>query len=325
MTTINTAIRALGAEKLPDGSYAYLAPETRTTWVVTTEDLEGFGVILEADEAYQESRERTRSDRLSDNAHGDGYSVWCAQSLATERRPLKGAQAWETFVGGQDPAEFMERSRCHDDIWTAVYRYVDVAETCQGLASWEVEGVRDALVDYITSSLNDSDDDSHPTTADLAATLTDAQVTVIRRYRDSDFYEHGRSSVVWLWCVTDHSTGSGMAVKALAAKGLADVWHEEDDDESGFALTALGEDVADIVLGDEEEEDRPGPTTCRIYLDGSPCNLDEVVVGLDDPHRVMDAVNFLQRSDAWGVVIDMGDEGLRTLTLHDRNRPGVVR
>jgi len=90
------------------------------------------------------------------------------------------------------------------------------------------------------------------TAAQIAATLTDAQITVIRRYRDSDFYENGRSSVVWLWCVTDHSTGSGMALKALAAKGLADVWHEEDADESGFALTALGEDVADILLGKNE-------------------------------------------------------------------------
>jgi hypothetical protein len=283
MSNINTAIRALNAEAEPDGSYAYLAHETRSTWVVTAEDMEALGAILEADEAYQESRERTRSDLLADNSHGDGYSVWCAQLLATERRPLTGAQAWEAYVGDQTPAEFMERSRCHDDICTAVYRYVDGAETCQGLASWEVADVRQTLVDYIVEALDDDDDVDF---YDVFLLVDGARVEAAEFIRANEGTE-------------DHDQ---------LVLTVAEVLRSGDVMEFGGGATPV------VTI-------EPAPP-CRIYLDGSPCDLDEVVFG---PREMLEAVNFLQRSDAWGVIIDMGDEGLRTLTLHDRNRPGVVR
>jgi len=278
---IETAVRALGAEKLPDGSYAYLAPETRTTWVVGAEDMAALGAILEADEAYQESRERTRSDLLCENAHGDDYSRWCAQSLATERPLLTGAEAWETYVGSQTPSEFMERSRCHDDIWTAVYRYV--AEACQGLASWEVAGLRQALIDYIAESRDDDDDVDFD---DVFLLVDGARVEAAEFIRANEGTE-------------DHDQ---------LVLTVAEVLRSGDVMEFGGGATPV------VTI-------EPAPP-CRIYLDGSPCDLDEVAFG---PREMSEAVNFLQRSDAWGVVLDMGDEGLRTLTLHDRNRPGVVR
>jgi len=86
MTNLITAINALDADLQTDGRYAYFAPETQSTWIVTVEDMEALGAILDADEAYQASTERTRSDLLADNSHGDGYSEWCASTSCEEVR-----------------------------------------------------------------------------------------------------------------------------------------------------------------------------------------------------------------------------------------------